>query len=209
MFHSLKHCSTLCSKRSLSMKRPRTMMNRGRISCSQQKTLFSSLTSSFSVANRSNSLLHNNNNSKILEFSSSAMTMNGLKNRIESFLPSLFIQQKNWLNNGFNNNNNNNNNGKQQQKRRFSSGNNGYDRLQQAKWLVYAIMGVNAAVFFKWQNNSFPSRDFMMRNFTCSLYNVEQGRWWTLITCTYSQKELNHLLFNMLSLYILAPYVGK
>ncbi|KAI6382004.1 hypothetical protein MCOR25_000884 [Pyricularia grisea] len=41
---------------------------------------------------------------------------------------------------------------------------------------------------------------WMLENFTLSRKNLNEGRWWTLITSAFSHKDPIHLLFNMLTL---------
>ncbi|CAG8956823.1 hypothetical protein HYFRA_00011212 [Hymenoscyphus fraxineus] len=45
------------------------------------------------------------------------------------------------------------------------------------------------------------------KNFICSRENVDEGRWWVLITATFAHGSWLHLGFNMLGLYSLGPHV--
>ncbi|WOO81320.1 Rhomboid protein 1, mitochondrial [Vanrija pseudolonga] len=82
--------------------------------------------------------------------------------------------------------------------------------------ITYALIGINTAVFLLWQYgySSYqrfqdPSTlIFMTKNFVLSEMNILQGRIWTLITSCFSHQNSTHILFNMLSLYFIAPSVA-
>lgn len=73
-------------------------------------------------------------------------------------------------------------------------------------WGVF--VGPCLVVFYWWasatvkasKNDDISQLKWMLENFTLSRKNIEEGRWWTLITSAFSHKDPFHLLFNMLSL---------
>ncbi|KAL1411013.1 hypothetical protein Q8F55_001958 [Vanrija albida] len=82
--------------------------------------------------------------------------------------------------------------------------------------ITYILIGINTAIFFLWQYgiSSYqrfkdPSTlVFMTKNFVLSDMNIFQGRLWTLITSCFSHNTSQHIFFNMLSLYFIAPTVA-
>ncbi|KAG0100790.1 hypothetical protein BGZ93_003607 [Podila epicladia] len=74
--------------------------------------------------------------------------------------------------------------------------------------VVYAIVGINVAVFATWQYaeaNAQRFQDgrlyyFMFRNFTDSAQNLREGRVWTLVTSAFSHKEWYHIILNTMVL---------
>ncbi|KAI8360476.1 hypothetical protein B0O80DRAFT_381459 [Mortierella sp. GBAus27b] len=74
--------------------------------------------------------------------------------------------------------------------------------------LVYPIVAINIAVFGTWQyaeGNLKRFQDgrlykFMFENFANSLTNLKQGRYWTLVTSSFSHKDWYHILLNTLVL---------
>ncbi|PVV04396.1 hypothetical protein BB560_001106 [Smittium megazygosporum] len=79
--------------------------------------------------------------------------------------------------------------------------------------LVYGILGTNVAVFCLWkyaESRVTSFRDtrlmsFLVNNFTFSVTNFDQGRFWTAITSEFSHANLTHLLFNSIALYSFGP----
>ncbi|KAJ3012466.1 hypothetical protein HKX48_006266 [Thoreauomyces humboldtii] len=75
-----------------------------------------------------------------------------------------------------------------------------YAHTGPAQRAVYAIIGVNAAVFLCWR--PLPWRGFMMRHFA---HHPMSGRSYTLLTSAFSHEGLLHLGFNMYALVGFAP----
>ncbi|OMJ29480.1 Rhomboid protein 1, mitochondrial [Smittium culicis] len=81
------------------------------------------------------------------------------------------------------------------------------------KGVVYSIIGINVGVFGAWmyaegQQKSFNNSKlfaWMYKNFTLSIYNLKEGRLWTMLTSEFSHMNLTHLLVNSLVLYSLGP----
>lgn len=65
--------------------------------------------------------------------------------------------------------------------------------------VIYAIMGVNIAVFGLWQ--MFPRSEIMFKNFVCSRYHLGRGYVHTMLTSSISQQTLGHLFSNMFTFY--------
>ncbi|KIY49595.1 rhomboid-domain-containing protein, partial [Fistulina hepatica ATCC 64428] len=80
-------------------------------------------------------------------------------------------------------------------------------------YVLYGIIALNGLVFLKWQlaisdaktSRSSESVQDMLDNYTSRLYNLLQGRVWTLITPIFSHKDTGHLLFNMITFWCFAP----
>ncbi|PIA17692.1 rhomboid-domain-containing protein, partial [Coemansia reversa NRRL 1564] len=76
--------------------------------------------------------------------------------------------------------------------------------------LVYAIIGVNAAVFVVWGSAGQRAKSlgdvrlmsWMMKHFTVMWHNLQSGRLWTLVTPAFSHREPLHFLSNMFVLYM-------
>lgn len=75
--------------------------------------------------------------------------------------------------------------------------------------LLWGTIGTNVAVFARWRiYTPKPGQDdreaeiqhikYMHDNYTISCRNMEQGRWWTLLTSSFSHNSPMHLLFNMI-----------
>ncbi|PWN20561.1 hypothetical protein BCV69DRAFT_192366 [Microstroma glucosiphilum] len=80
--------------------------------------------------------------------------------------------------------------------------------------LIYSLIALNLLIFFSWQYALTSSRTkqgdptwplFMMNNFVHSQRNWEEGRWWNLLTATFSHAIPQHLGMNMLSVALIAP----
>lgn len=84
-------------------------------------------------------------------------------------------------------------------------------------YLMFGILGINGAVFAAWsyvqifQGTSYrpPSARWLARwlqdNFINSYENLHNGRFWTLVTSSFSHAEPGHALFNGLTFWFLAP----
>lgn len=102
--------------------------------------------------------------------------------------------------------------------------------VQTLKW---SAIGANLYVFAKWNTFTPPKESikngkvdpdsrafvatkmlhqrYMLDNFTVSRHNVDEGRWYTVLTAAFSHKEITHLAVNMFMLYqasSIATYVG-
>ncbi|KAJ2802859.1 hypothetical protein H4R20_003117 [Coemansia guatemalensis] len=83
--------------------------------------------------------------------------------------------------------------------------------------LVYAIIGVNAAVFIMWgiagkrakSLGDIKLLNWMMKHFTTMWHNLQEGRLWTLITPAFSHSEPMHFMTNMFVLYMFGADVAK
>ncbi|KAF2234194.1 hypothetical protein EV356DRAFT_502508 [Viridothelium virens] len=81
--------------------------------------------------------------------------------------------------------------------------------------LLGGIVTVNVVGFVLWNIDRIPSDikdrisaetrkrmpNWLKANATNSLRNFREGRWWTLLTCSFSHRDPNHLIGNMFSLY--------
>lgn len=94
-----------------------------------------------------------------------------------------------------------------------------YASFYSARREVWAIIGVNVAVFGAWRYAIAKKDQKLLRglteNFTTSLNNWKEGRVWTLVTSAFSHIQPMHLAFNCITFYafgtILAtvPAVGS
>lgn len=77
-------------------------------------------------------------------------------------------------------------------------------RFQWANRMLYALMGVNVAVFAAWlyadQTKDLVLQRKLMNNATLSWFNTNAKRYWTMITSAFSHKDPFHIFFNMMSL---------
>lgn len=79
--------------------------------------------------------------------------------------------------------------------------------------IIYALIGLNIAVFFLWQYaiSSYQRfRDpslyqFLTRNFVLNENNIFSGRLWTLLTSCFSHSTGSHIFINCLGLWFVAP----
>jgi len=71
--------------------------------------------------------------------------------------------------------------------------------------VIWGLIIANGVVLLMWNSSegNFKAIRKMENHFTSSLRNLKEGRIWTLVTSSFSQKELSHFFFNMLSLYFL------
>lgn len=81
--------------------------------------------------------------------------------------------------------------------------------------VAMGITAVNGYIFYNWQlANSGAHRGdtrlmkVMTDNFTCSKRNLEEGRYWTLLTSGFSHIEVWHLLANTLGIVSFVPAVA-
>lgn len=67
-----------------------------------------------------------------------------------------------------------------------------------------ALGGINLAVFLLWNTigRSGDGRELMFEHFTSAWANILDLRLWTPLTAAFSQKDANHLLFNMFGLFM-------
>ena len=65
--------------------------------------------------------------------------------------------------------------------------------------VVYAIIGLNIAIFGLWQTA--PCRGFMYTHFTTSFTHLKMGYLHTLLTSSVSQQTVGHLFSNMFTFY--------
>lgn len=73
---------------------------------------------------------------------------------------------------------------------------------------VHGLVGVNVVVFAFWQYGVMsqdPSvrnerLNNMEKNWTLTLPNLSEGRWWTTLTAAFSHQNLPHIVFNMFTL---------
>lgn len=92
-------------------------------------------------------------------------------------------------------------------KRTLPNFNNFFD--EKPNYIIYAIIGISTAVFLAWQYamqnarqfGDFRLLKFMRENFLCDWHGVRSGRWWTLITSTFSHNEMWHFGLNMFVLH--------
>ena len=59
------------------------------------------------------------------------------------------------------------------------------------------------------RNRDYRHRNFIDRNFVLTQQNVDQGRWWTLVTHTGMHFHPLHLLANMVCLISFGPSIGS
>jgi rhomboid-like protein len=81
---------------------------------------------------------------------------------------------------------------------------------ERAQQVLFGLIAVNVAVFVLWTQARTPQMGaFMQDNFLCSLEAVRAGRIWTLLTACFSQMSVDHLLFNMLALFVFGQGVTR
>lgn len=49
----------------------------------------------------------------------------------------------------------------------------------------------------------------MLQNFACSVTNLREGRYWTVLTCAFSHKEVSHLMGNLAALWLFGFHVFR
>ncbi|WBW71271.1 mitochondrial rhomboid family protease [Schizosaccharomyces osmophilus] len=80
---------------------------------------------------------------------------------------------------------------------------------QIATAIATLICLTNGLVFWQWDLakddvrslHDFEKFNWMLKNTQCSLQNLYDGRWWTLVTSLFSHRELTHLLVNCFAIY--------
>lgn len=58
-----------------------------------------------------------------------------------------------------------------------------------------------AAVFHGEMQGNWEPLEFIQRNFVCSGDNVKSGRWWVILTCSFTHIQPWHLILNMYALW--------
>jgi membrane associated rhomboid family serine protease len=97
----------------------------------------------------------------------------------------------------------------------YSSFRNGGSQEASNTRVLYSLIGINVAVFgyamyTKAQAQSGFSKPYItfMRNMSCNLTEVLQnGRWWTMLTSTFTHVEIWHLAGNMFTAYFLGTFL--
>ncbi|KAI0002993.1 hypothetical protein BJV74DRAFT_814735 [Russula compacta] len=87
-----------------------------------------------------------------------------------------------------------------------------------ANYIVFGVLGINGVVFAGWSYVQIfrgtvharpPSAKWLARwlqdNFINSYENLREGRFWTLVTSTFSHTQPGHALLNGLTFWFLAP----
>lgn len=75
-------------------------------------------------------------------------------------------------------------------------------------YVIRALIAANVIVFMAWnyakmsadKHQDYRLAHFMVNNFLCGWDSLWAGRWWTLFTCTISQADFFHFLFNTIGL---------
>lgn len=80
--------------------------------------------------------------------------------------------------------------------------------VERADHVLYALLGINVLVWVAWNYAVGPLQLFMADHFLVNLGAVLEGRVWTLLTSEISHISLNHLLFNMLGVFVFGRAVG-
>ncbi|EDQ88025.1 uncharacterized protein MONBRDRAFT_33060 [Monosiga brevicollis MX1] len=70
---------------------------------------------------------------------------------------------------------------------------------------TYTLIGINTAVFSLWH---LQPPHWMIQHFATSEQNWSEGRWYTLLTASFSHQSLMHLAVNMFVLNSFAPPVA-
>jgi membrane associated rhomboid family serine protease len=79
--------------------------------------------------------------------------------------------------------------------------------------LIWTCIGANTIVWLYWTaattlrsnssstavRNAREAAEFLRQNFTLSVRNVREGRWWTTFTSAFSHVGFGHLVFNMIA----------
>lgn len=86
---------------------------------------------------------------------------------------------------------------------------------ESGRWPLYMIGTINLFIYAGWEYSKFESDNhqdhewinFMLQNFTLNWSNITQGRPWVLLTQCVSHNASWHFLFNMVTLFSLAPPV--
>ncbi|KAI7740285.1 hypothetical protein M8C21_020821 [Ambrosia artemisiifolia] len=78
--------------------------------------------------------------------------------------------------------------------------------LAHSNGAVKGLILANVVVFLLWK---VADKEFMLQNFTLHLDDFNSGHYHTLITSSFSHKDVRHIVANMLSLYICGNRIGK
>jgi membrane associated rhomboid family serine protease len=88
-------------------------------------------------------------------------------------------------------------------RRTFANGyrNDPYGSYTSARMAIRTIIGLNTAVFGTWyyarSTKDSKLLQWLNENFTLSMVNYREGRYWTLLTSAFSHQNFVHFLFNM------------
>ena len=79
--------------------------------------------------------------------------------------------------------------------------------------VLWAIIGLNTAVFATWRY-AIETRDSkllrqLQNNFTMSIDNWKEGRWWTVLTSSFSHNNFTHFLFNMVTFHAFGGLLAR
>ncbi len=78
-----------------------------------------------------------------------------------------------------------------------------------ANQVLWALVGVNVAVFVAWTQVQGTFLQVLMReHFVASVESMAHLRVWTLLTAEFSHRDPSHLLFNLLGLWMFGRRVG-
>eukprot|EP00823_Brevimastigomonas_motovehiculus_P000145 TRINITY_DN10252_c0_g1_i1.p1 TRINITY_DN10252_c0_g1~~TRINITY_DN10252_c0_g1_i1.p1 ORF type:complete len:402 (-),score=55.66 TRINITY_DN10252_c0_g1_i1:222-1427(-) len=81
----------------------------------------------------------------------------------------------------------------------------GHGRPQGWMGILVALCAANFLIFLLWWYEGFYNGlkgiRWMTDNFTCSLHNLQEGRWWTLLSSAFSQREPLHMIVNIAVIY--------
>lgn len=81
---------------------------------------------------------------------------------------------------------------------------------ERAQQTLYALIAVNVVVFVIWtQVRTDELFRLMAENFLVGPASVLSLRVWTLLTACFSHRDLGHLVFNMLALWVFGLDVGR
>lgn len=78
--------------------------------------------------------------------------------------------------------------------------------------VIWSILGVNSIVFGAWmyareraRSGDYGMYRLMMQHFTSGEPNLRSGRWWTLLSASFSHQETWHFIINMATFAFTAP----
>lgn len=81
---------------------------------------------------------------------------------------------------------------------------------ERADQTLYALIAINVLVFVAWTQSAGTSLEILMgRHFLVSAEALVDFRVWTLLTSEFSHVSANHLLFNMLGLWVFGKPVAE
>lgn len=84
-------------------------------------------------------------------------------------------------------------------------------------FIIYGLIGLNVGIFLLWQYafqswNRFKDPTlylFMQKNLVLNESNIMAGRIWTLVTSSFSHSKGDHIFWNCLGLYFIAPAAAR